>query len=246
MVTRSLCLLSLLALSASAQTPRIPPPESVNRNGLVLDLIGDGGITSSGVYDFSGRGNSGTNFNSITYSRPLRTAGYFGGATQFIHVPDSSTLRFGAGSFTVTAWVWPKDNSTRGVLSKYRVSGGEIGWSLELLFSGSQSVRFYAYKGSGGATDVRALYTLPLTHWTHIAAVRNASKTNISIYINGVLATNGTDTAIGSLDSVTPLRVGDKVSDTYNAYFYGWIARPRIYNRALSAAEIAAIYRGVQ
>jgi hypothetical protein len=61
------------------------------------------------------------------------------------------------------------------------------------------------------------------------------------IYVNGVLA--GTNNNMGgNVTSGNLLRIGYPVSSEY--YFQSFIDDVRIYNRALSAAEIAAMYNG--
>ena len=69
--------------------------------------------------------------------------------------------------------------------------------------------------------------------WTHVAATYNG--TQIQLYINGGLVSS--TPATGAIQTTTtPLRIG---GNTYSTeFFQGLIDEVRIYNRALSAAEI--------
>jgi hypothetical protein len=74
---------------------------------------------------------------------------------------------------------------------------------------------------------------LPLNVWTHIATTYDG--TNMRFYINGALV--GTKAQTGSITRANgPLRIGGNLSS--GEFFQGLIDEVRVYNRALSAAEI--------
>ena len=76
---------------------------------------------------------------------------------------------------------------------------------------------------------------LSLNTWSHLAATYDG--TTIRLYVNGVEA--GTAAGAGALpESANPLRIGGNA--VWGEYFKGRIDEVRIYNRALSAAEITA------
>jgi hypothetical protein len=70
------------------------------------------------------------------------------------------------------------------------------------------------------------------TDWIHITAVRN--NEGLSFYINGVCVSQKS----GSASSFTTTRVTIGANVTTNPYFNGALDEIRIYNRALSEAEI--------
>jgi|GEM_PF-1135958 len=82
--------------------------------------------------------------------------------------------------------------------------------------------------------------------WTHLAATLDGSSGTLSIYTNGVLAvqTNTTIRPFGSLQAGQSPGVGiGNVNDGANNFpFLGDIDEISLYNRALSAGEIQAIY----
>jgi hypothetical protein len=78
---------------------------------------------------------------------------------------------------------------------------------------------------------------LPLSSWSHLAGTYDG--TNIRLYVNGVLVRTTLMTA-GMPGTVGPLRIGgNEVSLPFGGQFFkGLIDEIRIYNRALSQAEI--------
>jgi hypothetical protein len=75
---------------------------------------------------------------------------------------------------------------------------------------------------------------LPLNRWTHIAATYDASK--LTLYVDGVVSSTVPDN--GALrQSDSPLRLGGNI---WGEWFAGAIDEVRVYNRALSPAEVKA------
>ena len=77
-----------------------------------------------------------------------------------------------------------------------------------------------------------------LGEWTHIVATfANEQK---ALYINGRLVGEGT--APLSLNTQRPLRIGGGATEGAGNYFFrGMLDEVRIYNRALSAEEVAGL-----
>ena len=93
--------------------------------------------------------------------------------------------------------------------------------------------------GGGGANGVSAVNT---GQWVHVAAVLPEGGDNIDdvqLYVNGVLETGGA-LAAGPINTkaLVSMRIG---TDEAGKYFMGLIDDVRIYDRALTAEEIAAI-----
>jgi Concanavalin A-like lectin/glucanases superfamily len=93
---------------------------------------------------------------------------------------------------------------------------------------------------AGPDRGIRGLSRLPLNAWSHIAVTYTtaAGGSTLRFYVNGSLVKtiNGANQNI--LAANQPLRIGNSnasVSEGFN----GLIDEVRVYNRALSAAEIA-------
>jgi len=98
--------------------------------------------------------------------------------------------------------------------------------------------------------------SIPVGTWTHIAATFRAAASGggtVVVYVNGVPystwstldACNNATGAIGTLNvSSQPLQIGREFPDAFigdGRYFPGAIDDPRVYNRVLSDAEVAAL-----
>ncbi|PYN28692.1 MAG: hypothetical protein DMD98_21940, partial [Candidatus Rokuibacteriota bacterium] len=181
------------------------------------------------VADASGNGNTGT-INGATWT----TAGRYGSALVFdgtstsVTVANAASLRLTTG-MTLEAWVYPTGALTgwRAVIDK-NVDG------YYLMASSDQGNR-PAVGGAWppGARITRGPTGLGLNTWTHLAATFDGAT--VRLYVNGAEAVSQAQTAALTPTAGT-LQIG---ADSYTGEnFAGRIDEVRIYNRALSAAEI--------
>jgi glucose/arabinose dehydrogenase/PKD repeat protein len=199
-----------------------PPP-----TGLVL---------AYGFEETSGTtaNDSSTAKNNGTINGPVSsTSGKFGRALSFdgtndrVDVPDASSLDLTTG-MTLEAWVKPTTNvGWRTVILKER--GSDLLYAL--YSSNGSKPRVESY--TGAENTAAGTTTLPLNAWSHLAATYDG--TNLRFYLNGALQT--TKATTGAMPNTTnPLRIGGNA--VWGEYFSGLIDEVRVYNRALSAAEI--------
>ena len=86
----------------------------------------------------------------------------------------------------------------------------------------------------GGNRNVFTRTALPINTWTHLAVTFDGAM--IRIYVNGVQV--ATQAQTGALTtSTSALMIG---SNAFNERFIGRIDEVRVYNRALTVAEIQA------
>jgi hypothetical protein len=186
--------------------------------------------TGTTTADASGSGNQGS-ISGATWT----TAGRFGRALTFdgsndrININDSSSLDL-TNAMTIEAWVYPTALSGwRTVLLKESTSG-----LAYALYAHDNAPRPAAYV-RGGSVDqsITGVSQLPLNAWTHLAATFGAST--LRLYVNGSLVRTGSVSGTIAASSL-PLRIGGNAP--WGEYFAGRIDEVRIYNRALSQAEI--------
>lgn len=226
------CLLSAFrAWSAEC----VPPPA-----GLVSWWPGEGNANDAAD------GNSGGLLNGATFA-PGRVgqAFSFDGTNSYARISDNPNLHF-TNALTIEAWIYPISlGAYHNIVSKWGVHyplqtsyttvvGPDGRISLGVCASGDQSA-------TPVVNTVSTNSVLP-NQWTHFAATYDGSA--LRMYLNGVcedqVAYNqgifpGTEAlAIGAAGAYA----GGQVLSPFS----GLIDEPAVYNRALSGAEIQAIY----
>jgi hypothetical protein len=183
------------------------------------------------VTDLSGNGNGGT-ASGTTWT----TAGRFGsaltfnGSSSWVSVADSSSLDVTA--MTLEAWVYPtvQPAGWRTVIAKEQPGG-----AIYYLHAGSSSNNQPAtgVYASGGEHSLYGGTRLLASTWAHLAATYDGSTQRL--YVNGVQISSRAQTGPIAISS-GPLRIGGNA--VWGEYFQGRIDEVRIYNRALSQAEV--------
>jgi gliding motility-associated-like protein len=168
------------------------------------------------------------------YETPMLSA-----ALNFDGVDDKVTFGPAAatvsGSFTVQAWVRPTDvNKTMHVLSTK--STGGFGFDIQLKNGNT----IHSNIGSSGgwlSNAADATFDYSVGRWMHVAYT--VSPTGYQIYVNGELAGNGAFSGTPLLmDANHILQLGN--NGTENTYFKGDLDEVRIYNKAMTQANIQA------
>ena len=199
-----------------------------NPSGLVAAF---GFNEGSGVqtHDASGQGNTGT-ISSATWT----TAGKYGNALSFngtsawVTVADAASLDLTNG-MTIEAWVNPTSNAGwRTIVLKEKYGG--LAYSL---YSANGSARPAGYVYTTSEVGLAGTAALPLNTWAHLAVTFDG--TTMRMFVNGVqVSTRALTESIVVSDQ--PLRIGGNA--LVGEYYIGMIDEVRIYNRALTAAEI--------
>jgi hypothetical protein len=217
--------LATLALNWESAGLRIGHAQS----GLVAAYNFDEGAGSTAA-DSSGLGNNGV-FSGATWA----AAGKYGRALSFadrgdlVTIADHPSLDL-ANAFTLEAWVRPSASSNpRTVLIKE--APGDLAYAL---YSNHSAQRPVVWAGSGDAEfSAAGNNRLSTGVWTHLAATYNGST--LRFYVNGISVSARPMT--GTLNSSSmALRIGG--TTLADEWYRGLIDDVRIYNRALSAAEI--------
>ena len=185
----------------------------------------------SGVqtHDSSGQNNTGTIAGATwTASGRYGAALSFNGTNAWVTVADANSLDLTNG-LTIEAWVNPTIGSGwRSVVMK-ETSGG----LAYALYSANNSSRPEGYVHTSSDMGVAGTSAVALNTWTHLALTYDG--TTLRIYANGVLVKSGSAPGLAAT-SASPLRIGG--DSVWGEYFKGLIDEVRVYNRALSAAEI--------
>jgi len=161
------------------------------------------------------------------------------GSSAYVDVPNASILNPSA-AVTVEAWVYPTpplDQVAAPIVKKAGEGlGTDHGYSLELW--GPNSVAFWVFLNGYGWTPSFAV-SLPANQWSHVAGVYDGSS--VRLYLNGNSVGNPTYASSFIVSSGNHLQIGHDPSNPLR-YFHGQIDEPSVYNTALSAGQILAIY----
>jgi chitodextrinase len=198
-------------------------------SGLVAAYSFDEGAGTT-VTDLSGNGNTGTLSNTQwSNSGKYGNALVFNGSSSRVMINDSASLHLTSG-MTLEAWVNPSTvtSAWRDVIYK----GGNDNYYLEATSS------LGGAPGAGatvGSTDTTIVGTAALgaNSWTHLALTYDG--TALRLYVNGVQVSSQAITG-NILTSATPLQIGS--DNVWGQYFAGMIDEVRVYNVALSHAQI--------
>ena len=181
-------------------------------------------------------GNDGTLENGATATAPgvFGTAFSFDGFDDHVVVPDSLNLN-SANGITVEAWVYltGKQGQNREIISK----DGEL-TDRQFILTASNLDRFRAHVGvTGGLQFFDGQVPVQLNRWYHVAMTYDGAS--LKLYVNGEL--DGSIPVTGPIVSTTePVRIGGGApSGRAPLHFPGLIDEAVIFNRALSACEVA-------
>ena len=187
------------------------------------------------VSDSSGRGNTGTMINGPTRIATGKNgrAISFDGVNDFVSVPDAASLDLTTG-MTLEAWVYP---TALGSLWRTAVLKEAPSFFVYGLYANEGAGRPSGHVVIAGTDlDVRgAQNAVPLNAWTHLAATYDG--TTLRLYVAGLQV--ATRAVTGSMANSTGLlKIGGNA--IWSEWFAGRIDDVRVYNRALTQAEIQA------
>lgn len=203
----------------AASTCAAPPSGMVSwwhADGNFKDAVGSNDAASGGDVAFgAGQINQGFQLD--------------GTSTSFARAPDSASLEITA-AITIDAWI----NSTTvfgRIVDKITAFSGD-GYLLDLVDTGQLRLIIQGdVLTSPGPLSAGA--------FNHVAGVYDG--TNMSLYLNGVLIATKVTGVTSIPVNHDPLTIGADSTGASN--FTGIIDEPRVFDRALSAAEIAAVFQ---
>ncbi|MCP4358984.1 MAG: DUF11 domain-containing protein [Chloroflexi bacterium] len=226
----------------------VPPEVSVSSISLSIDNLlaywplneGSGAIAR----DITGHGYDGTLNNDpvfttttpllITVANPYALD--FDGGNDYIEVDNNSGL-FDLTQMSFSAWIkpeWVSDGpiGNPGFLGIRGATGSRVSLHIHKDYSGLDT-----YTSNGGVQ----FYTYPFQQgqWYHIAMTWDG--VNEALYVNGALVDSYARTVDTSI-TTQPLVIGSSQTNhtSHAEYFPGLMDEVRVYNRALTAVEVAA------
>jgi hypothetical protein len=211
----------------------------------------DGSGTSA--VDSSGNGNTGTTQNTPAWTTTGPNGGglTFNGTSQYVQVPDAASLEL-TGSWTLSAWVklsaLPYNSQTFTLLSRdSTVTNSSLNYGLFVDNNGIGSsglswlLDFNSAGGGGADYYVEYPATINTGVWYHVAGVWDSSTSNEYLYVNGQLVATQNQSGYTPNSGSGPNESIGRDLGTYPDYTAGTLDDVRVYNRALSASEVAGL-----
>lgn len=181
--------------------------------------------------DSSGNGNTGTITGATWVDGKRGKALDFDGTDDMVDLGDN--FDFVSQSFTVCGWAKPTTGGyADGYLAGKYDGGANNGWYIRII-SG-------VWNTGITSGDIMAGGTADMNVWQHICSVFVPAPGTAIVYKNGA-QTNSTTGQTAMADNVRSAMIGNRWDNLRQ--FKGQIDDVRIYSRALSATEIATLYR---
>lgn len=242
---------SLKALVGSVLTV-LSPLVAINHAGAQNCVQPPSGLVSwwpaEGNADDIQNGNDGTLQNGATFAAGMVGQAFsFDGVGAFVEAPENGSLDFD-GPFSIDLWVNPNASTPEGPLvSKYDFSGSvwqNVAYEVS-LWSGGE-LQFGITCGTNNMFRRTVPGALPPNVFSHVAAVySNDPSPALKIYVNGLPQPGTTFGASCNFinQNDIPFRIGKRIGSAEGPrFFHGLIDEVELFNRALTAAEIQAIY----
>jgi Concanavalin A-like lectin/glucanases superfamily len=208
-------------------------------NGLVSYWSFDEGSGTT-ANDSSGNGNTATLTNGPIWTDTGAIAGalYFDGVDDYVSFACQPQ-----GTISISAWVYAQATSGN-LLPRIIDMPGYVLYLAEPGASNPMSLGFISRRATQDGKWTTPANSLAYDSWNHVAVVYDSSSTlnKPDLYINGVNQTISTFTSpqgTQTLNEGTGI-IGNRIP--LNQGWQGIIDDLRVYNRALSAAEIVSLY----
>jgi hypothetical protein len=181
--------------------------------------------------DLSGNGYNGTLVNGPTYNSANNGYLIFNGSNQNVTIPNASIPTGNLLSFCV--WNYGITTQQSSVVESRDVNGTR---TLNIHLPWSDGT---VYFDCGGDRLSKAASNANYQGWHYWCFTKNVSTGQMKIFLDGVAWANSTGN-VGSINATTAARLCSYAINT--TYHNAYIGNVKIYNRALSTAEILQNY----
>jgi hypothetical protein len=180
--------------------------------------------------------------SNITYTDPYFT---YNGTSSQVSVADTAALEPGAGSWTMEVWVNQTASGNDVVLGKFDPGGLTVDVSYSIRTTGTS---YYAQLGSGSGSGSTLFvnsttFVGTLNTWYQLVYVfTNGGTQTLQTFVNGSSIGTVNHSLASILNTSTNLYIGSYNNGEYAQWFDGRIGITRLYNAALTAAQVLQNY----
>lgn len=219
---------------------QVIPPDRLSATPVTADLVGrwmcDEGVGGM-VYDTSGNGRNGILRGNVTWTqgrvgKALALGGNYGDYVDLGNWDPSE----GTGQLTVAHWLYwsGSGGEWQGTMGKRDSwNADEMMWQVELTTNSDPPGYINFTRENGNPSQG---FTLPERQWVHVAVTFDGNTS--TLYRDGQVV--GTSAFSFGADPSSALTLGACEADGGNPW-KGYIDDVRLYNRALTAAEVFKI-----
>jgi subtilisin family serine protease len=221
----------------TGNAPKVSVPLTQTINSIPGALVGHWALDETSgntASDSSGNNNPGALINGPVWDAAgkIGRALSFDGTNDYVSLGNPAVLIPGS-AITLASWVkLNSTSSTRFIISKYD----------GLSPSNDTFLRYQASTGMGcsiGGTPVTASTSIVAGQWYHVACTYDGA--NIKVYVNGAQIVSLAKTGAIADEVGTSWLIGARTPATPSVFMHGLLDDVRIYNFALSAAEISVL-----
>jgi hypothetical protein len=180
--------------------------------------------------------------SNITYTDPYFT---YNGTSSQVSVADTAALEPGSGSWTMEVWVNQTASGTDVVLGKFDPGGLSQDVSYSIRTTGTS---YYAQLGSGSGSGSTLFvnstsFVGTLDTWYQLVYVfTNGGTQTLQTFVNGSSIGTVNHSLASLLNTSTNLYLGSYNNGEYAQWFDGRIGITRLYNTALTSAQVLQNY----
>lgn len=217
-------------IAVSVTPPPAAPPSSPAPGDYTSGLAAEWklvGNTTDAVAGDNGTLHGGSQWITASIYTPVRVL-HLNGTNAYMSAPEKSQLEM-TSQMTVAAWVYATQSSDQA----QRIVAKVYDWDIKLNGTHPQL--------TAGNDYAMMNYSLPLNAWTHIAFA--FSSGTVTAYVNGQpvgLAANTFASGYSLPTNQYGMYIGTDSSLSY--FFSGYLSDVRLYNRALAAGDVSALY----
>jgi len=175
---------------------------------------------------------SGSLTNGVGYNSQNGGTWVFDGIDDYITFGNNTATNFyHTDAFSLEAWIKPSAFAGFDTI----IGGGYGNYRL------AQNSNTLTFRLDSNNLIVEQASLLQLNEWQHVAATYDPNTFTAAIYYNGRFIKQGTDATL-NWSSTNNFGIGMSVGEGNPYYFPGNIAVGRVYNKTLTAAEVAQNY----
>ena len=143
------------------------------KSAMVLYFAFDGSLGKT-VADKSGKGHEGK-LHGVKWTPKGKVGGaceFNGSSSDYIVVPNSPQFDFGTSDFTISAWIFPREDAQNAIVSK------SVANDQGYFFTQADKDRLQFLAGAGGdwSVNTRSSPGLALAAWNHVVVSQDSGQ----------------------------------------------------------------------